>query len=327
MGADHTDEQAQSGAGLDAQRAAILSESIRRGWTIVRIIEDAGLSGKTMSRPGLEEAITMFRAGEADILVAAKLDRISRSALGFLQLAKQSQTEGWQLRVLDADLDTSTPMGRFAIGILALVAELERDLIAQRTKDALAARKAKGMKLGRPVRDTKTRGRIVALRASGATYQEIVETLASDVLPEGQPRKVWSISSVRNVCKAAGCNTRGLRVRVGSSTSLDTETRGPHLRLWRDGCRSQRFHSRVLRLIPSEQSTLDRSVSRVGRGTWGFWTVTHSVISLSREDRCELPYSPTDIGRRINHLLIETRSFSASACKRRRIARRFSSVT
>ena len=62
-----TDEQAQSGAGLDAQRAAILSESIRRGWTIVRIIEDAGLSGKTMSRPGLEEAITMFRAGEADV--------------------------------------------------------------------------------------------------------------------------------------------------------------------------------------------------------------------------------------------------------------------
>lgn len=214
-----TDEQALSGAGLDAQRAAILSESIRRGWTIVRIIEDAGLSGKTMSRPGLEEAITMLRAGEADILVAAKLDRISRSALGFLQLAKQSQTEGWQLRVLDADLDTSTPMGRFAIGILALVAELERDLIAQRTKDALAARKAKGMKLGRPVRDTKTRGRIVALRASGATYQEIVETLASDVLPEGQPRKVWSISSVRNVCKAAGCNTRGIRVRAGSSTS------------------------------------------------------------------------------------------------------------
>jgi DNA invertase Pin-like site-specific DNA recombinase len=214
-----TDEQAQSGAGLDAQRAAILSEAIRRGWTIVRIIEDAGLSGKTMSRPGLEEAITMLRAGEADILVAAKLDRISRSALGFLQLAKQSQTEGWQLRVLDADLDTSTPMGRFAIGILALVAELERDLIAQRTKDALAGRKAKGIKLGRPVRDTKTRGRIVALRANGATYREIVETLASDEPPEGQPRKVWSISSVRNVCKAAGCNTRGIRVRAGSSPS------------------------------------------------------------------------------------------------------------
>lgn len=213
-----TDEQAQSGAGLDAQRAAILSEAIRRGWTIVRIIEDAGLSGKTMSRPGLEEAITMLRAGGADILVAAKLDRISRSALGFLQLAKQSQTEGWQLRVLDADLDTSTPMGRFAIGILALVAELERDLIAQRTKDALAVRKAAGMKLGRPsLVDTKTRGLIVELRASGATYQEIVETLASDEPPEGQPRKVWSISSVRNVCKAAGCNTRGIRVRAGSS--------------------------------------------------------------------------------------------------------------
>lgn len=208
-----TDEQAQSGAGLDAQRNAILSEAIRRGWTIVKIIEDAGLSGKTMSRPGLDQAIAMLRAGEADILVAAKLDRISRSALGFLQLAKQSQAEGWQLRVLDADLDTSTPMGRFAIGILALVAELERDLIAQRTKDALAARKAKGMKLGRPAQYTETRGEILELRASGATYREIAETLNLRQPPQGKPHRVWSISSVRNVCKSAGCYTRGIRVR------------------------------------------------------------------------------------------------------------------
>lgn len=207
-----TEEQAQSGAGLEAQKTAILSEALRRGWTLVEIIEDAGISGTKMTRPGIDRAIAMLRAGEADILVAAKLDRISRSALGFLQLAKQATAEGWQLRVLDADLDTSTPMGKFAIGILALVAELERDLIAQRTRDALAARKAAGVKLGRPnLSDTETRGRIVSMRGNGATYREIVETLSALPPSDGQPSRDWSISSVRNICKAAGCHTRGVR--------------------------------------------------------------------------------------------------------------------
>src|SRR5215213_2892989 len=81
-----TDEQADSGAGLDAQRAAILSEAERRGWSEVRFIEDAGFSGKDTRRPGLRLALEVLARGEARGLVVGKMDRLSRSLLDFTQI-------------------------------------------------------------------------------------------------------------------------------------------------------------------------------------------------------------------------------------------------
>src|SRR5688572_29091073 len=76
-----TEEQADSRAGLDAQRAAILAEADRRGWRLVDLIEDAGWSGRDMKRPGMQAALEALRAKRADTLVVAKLDRLSRSLL------------------------------------------------------------------------------------------------------------------------------------------------------------------------------------------------------------------------------------------------------
>lgn len=76
-----TQTQAESGAGINAQRSAILAEAVRRDWQ-VRFIEDAA-SGKSTRRPGLEEARALLAAGLCDALVVAKLDRLSRSVIGF----------------------------------------------------------------------------------------------------------------------------------------------------------------------------------------------------------------------------------------------------
>ncbi|MGA2932232.1 MAG: recombinase family protein, partial [Acidimicrobiales bacterium] len=77
-----TDEQATSGLGLDAQRAAIDDECSRRGWELVEVYEDAGASGKTIvGRPALQEALEAVRSHRAGALVVAKLDRLSRSLL------------------------------------------------------------------------------------------------------------------------------------------------------------------------------------------------------------------------------------------------------
>src|SRR4051794_29141308 len=74
-----TDEQANSGLGLEAQRAAILAEAQRRGWAEadVQWIEDAGYSGKDTRRPGIRLALEVLKRGEAAGLVVAKMDRLS----------------------------------------------------------------------------------------------------------------------------------------------------------------------------------------------------------------------------------------------------------
>src|SRR5262245_60092592 len=77
-----TVEQATNGAGLDAQRATIAAEAERRGWS-VRWIEDRGYSAKDLRRPGIRDVLSLLEAGEADALVVAKLDRLSRSLVDF----------------------------------------------------------------------------------------------------------------------------------------------------------------------------------------------------------------------------------------------------
>ena len=79
-----TAEQSESGLGLAAQRSAIEAECRRRGWQLVQVLSDAGVSGKsTRNRPALTEALRMVEAGEADAVVVSKLDRLSRSLKDF----------------------------------------------------------------------------------------------------------------------------------------------------------------------------------------------------------------------------------------------------
>src|SRR3954447_22914992 len=92
-----TSEQASSGAGLEAQRRAILAECKRRGWHLVEVIEDAGFSAKDLKRPGVQEALRVLEAGDAAALVVAKLDRLSRSMIDFTRVMAQAQKQGWAL--------------------------------------------------------------------------------------------------------------------------------------------------------------------------------------------------------------------------------------
>ena len=149
-----TSEQADSGAGLEAQRAAIRSEAERRGWQLVHVFEDAGASGKSLNgRRGLQRALEAIEAGTAEGLVVAKLDRLSRSLLDFAALMERARKGGWNLIALDLGVDTSTPAGEMMASVLATFAQFERRLIGQRTKDALAIKRAQGVVLGRPAED------------------------------------------------------------------------------------------------------------------------------------------------------------------------------
>lgn len=199
-----TDEQSRSGAGLEAQREAIAAECERRGWHLVGVIEDAGYSAGSLKRPGIGRALELLNAGEAEGLVVAKLDRLSRSMLDFTALMAQAQKNGWAIVALDCAVDTTTPAGEAMANILATFAQFERRLISQRTKDALAIKRAQGVRLGRPRSvPAETVDRIVDERRAGGTYQAIAEALNREGVPTGHGGKRWWPKTVARIAQAA----------------------------------------------------------------------------------------------------------------------------
>ena len=138
-----TDEQAVSGLGLAAQRAAIEAECARRGWTLVAVHEDA-LSGKSLKRPGMSAALEAVESGVAAAIVVAKLDRLSRSLADFASLMARAQSGHWNLVALDLGIDLTTAAGEFMANVMASAAQWERRIIGQRTRDTLAVKRAMG---------------------------------------------------------------------------------------------------------------------------------------------------------------------------------------
>lgn len=195
-----TDEQAVSGAGLEAQRAAITALAERRGWTITAWFTDEGLSGglAPAKRPGMRDALAAVRNREAAALVAAKLDRLSRSMADAAAMLDRSEREGWQLVTCDMAADTSTPQGRAAAHMTMTFAELERGLISQRTREALAARKAAGVQLGTPtqVPDEVLR-RIITEAAEGRSLRKIAAGLMADGILTGSGKATWHAPQVQ----------------------------------------------------------------------------------------------------------------------------------
>jgi len=193
-----TEEQADSRAGLEAQRAAIIAECEHRGWQLVRIIEDAGYSAKDLKRPGIRAALEELERKGAQGLVVAKLDRLSRSMLDFTAVMAQAQKQGWALVALDCAVDTTTPAGEAMANVLATFAQFERRLIGQRTKEALAAKRAQGVRLGRPTTmPAAVRERIRQERAAGKTLTAIAEALNASKTPTAQGGRQWYPSTVR----------------------------------------------------------------------------------------------------------------------------------
>jgi DNA invertase Pin-like site-specific DNA recombinase len=196
-----TDDQADSGAGLAAQRQAIEAECERRGWELVALHTDAGASGKSLAgRPALLDALETVDTGRAQVLLVSKLDRLSRSLLDFAGLMARAQHDGWNLVALDLGIDLSTPAGEFMASVMAAAAQWERRIIGARTRDALAAKRAAGVRLGRPGGlPTDVLQRIVAARAAGASLRAIADQLTDDAVPTSQGGTRWHASTVRGV--------------------------------------------------------------------------------------------------------------------------------
>jgi DNA invertase Pin-like site-specific DNA recombinase len=209
-----TTDQVDSGGGLAAQRQAIRSEVQRRGWSLLTLCTDEAVSGKSLvGRLALAEALSLVESGQAQVLVVSRLDRLSRSLLDFATLMGQASKQGWNLVALDLGIDLSTPAGEFLASVMAGAAQWERRIIGQRTRDALAAKKAAGVRLGRPQLITdEVLVRMAEMRQTGMTFRAIADRLSEEGIPTAQGGLRWYPATVR-----AALNSQGGRVnRMGT---------------------------------------------------------------------------------------------------------------
>lgn len=210
-----TEEQARSGLGLDAQRAAVAGEAERRGWTVQWMVDD-GYSAKDLRRPAIQETLGRLENGGPKVLVVAKLDRLSRSLHDFAGLMERARRKGWALVALDLGVDTTTPTGELVASLMAAVAQWERRIIAQRTADALAAKKERGARLGRPVElPDPVRQRIVSEREDGDTYRQIAERLNAESVPTARGGR-WHPATIGKVCRSVELDEYAARAGRGT---------------------------------------------------------------------------------------------------------------
>lgn len=197
-----TEEQTDSRNGLEAQRAAIDSEAKRRGWTVEHHA-DEGASGKYING-SLREVLQLLASGQGDGLIVAKLDRLARSVVHAANIIEDAQAQGWSLVVLDLNLDLTTAAGRMMARTVVNFAEYERELISERTKAGLAAKKARGEPIGRPrLAKPGVVRRIVLDRNTGLSFGAIGKALEGEGIlsPAGRPN--WQTSTVRRIYQSA----------------------------------------------------------------------------------------------------------------------------
>ena len=158
---------------LDLQKTALVRAECEQ------IFEDTA-SGKNARRPGLRRAIRRLKPG--DSLVVWKLDRLGRSVRDLITLVSELQDKGIHFRSLTDSIDTSTPAGRFFFHVMSALAEMERELIVERTRAGLAAAREQGRVGGRRrVMTNEVVERCRRMLGTGATRQQVADVIGVGV--------------------------------------------------------------------------------------------------------------------------------------------------
>lgn len=196
-----TEEQAREGVSLAAQRERLQAYAVALDLELVAIHEDAGLSAKTLDRAGLRSALEALDTGHAEGLVVYKLDRLTRDLGDWSTLLRRYFVDRCALLSVSESMDTRSAAGRLQLNILMTVAAWEREIIGERTAEALRHLRAQGVRVGRVGLGERRTGdvdadgrqvvaddpegratveRIAALRAAGASMRDICAALEAE---------------------------------------------------------------------------------------------------------------------------------------------------
>jgi site-specific DNA recombinase len=195
-----TEGQAEDGVPLDAQREKIEAWAKLHDETEIVIYKDVGISGASMDqRPGLQDALLEACKRRA-ALVVYSLSRLARSTRDTLSISDRLAKSGAELVSLSERIDTTSASGKMVFRLLAVLAELERDQISERTRAAMAHMRRSGRRISRFAPygwdfdadgevlvqnhgEQRVVGRMVELRAGGLSFQVIADRLTEDGVP------------------------------------------------------------------------------------------------------------------------------------------------
>jgi DNA invertase Pin-like site-specific DNA recombinase len=209
-----TEQQAQEGVSLDAQRAKIEHWCFANGYALAGVFVDAGVSGKRMdTRPELLKALASLKKGTA--LVAYSLSRLARSTKHLIEISELVAKKKADLVSLTESIDTTTATGRAMFQMLGVMAELERGLIAERTTNALQFKKRTGQVYTNqtPYGFQAIEGRLVEVQQESAVVAEIqaartqgqtLQAIANDLNGRGIPTKMgkqWQPATIHLLLK------------------------------------------------------------------------------------------------------------------------------
>jgi DNA invertase Pin-like site-specific DNA recombinase len=171
-----TDEQAKEGISLENQEAKIRSYCDLKDFSLIEIVNDAGISAKNLKRPGAKKVIEMAQKKMVDAVVVYKLDRMFRSTVDALETTKQFDKWGVSFHSIAENLDTKSAMGKFFFTLTAALAEMEREIIGERTRDVLQRKKANGEVYGHiPFGYKRFKGKLLAKEAEQKVIQTVFE--------------------------------------------------------------------------------------------------------------------------------------------------------
>ena len=217
-----TEEQAMGGVSLPAQTEKIRAYCTLHGFTLTQVISEEGVSGTIplAERPGGAELIRALRTREVRHIVTLKLDRLFRDAMDCLAWVTKWDRAGIALHLIDQGgqaVNTRTAVGRFLLTIMAGVAEMERNLISERTKLALAYKRERRKVYGAVPYGFRREGEdlvpvpeelevirlMLHLRKQGLSYQEIANELCARGIPTKNGGR-WQKAGVYKILKRAG---------------------------------------------------------------------------------------------------------------------------
>jgi DNA invertase Pin-like site-specific DNA recombinase len=157
------------------QIAAMREYAARRDWDVIATVEDVGSGAK--DRPKRQELIKMAKRREVDVILVWRLDRWGRSVTDLIGSLQELSAIGIGFVSIHDAIDLNTPSGRALVGMLAVFAEFERDLLKERVKSGIAAAKKKGKRFGRPPTAREELEKIEQFLTEGLSKRQISKRL------------------------------------------------------------------------------------------------------------------------------------------------------
>ena len=213
-----TEEQATEGVSIEAQRNRIAAWCVLNNYDLAEVFVDAGLSGKRAdNRPALQAALAAVKSGGA--LVVYSLSRLARSTKDTIAIGERLEKSGADLVSLSEKIDTTTATGKMVFRLMAVLAEFERDVIAERTTMAMRHKRAQGERVGRipfgfdlgtdgvtlkrNESEQRILGTVAELRRGGMTLRGIAQELTNRGIPTKSGATQWTHSTIQRLTRAA----------------------------------------------------------------------------------------------------------------------------